>query len=285
MRSREDLCPAAPKIEAFLTDLAGHGHVAAATQHQAMHALVCLDQRALNHALPACINAMRASTKLDVPVVMTRDEVAPVLALMAGTAQLVAKRLYGRGLRLMEAVRRRVKDIDDQMKPLTGRSGQGDTERFTTFPATRIPWLQNHLAGVRTLHQQDLVQGYGAGYLPHALARQYPATAKAWGWPSVLPARNLAVDPRAGSTRRPHVDPSVINQAITVAVRRAGLTTHSSAHPLRHACAPHLLPRGPDIRTIQHTARAQRCGDHDDLHPVLPQGGQGVPSPLDDLGV
>jgi integron integrase len=285
MRSREDLCPAEPKIEALLTDLAGHGNVAAATQNQAMNALVCLYQRALNHALPARINAMRASTKLNVPVVMTREEVAPVLALMAGTAQLVAKLLYGRGLRLMEAVRRRVKDIDDQMKPLTVRSGKGDTERFTTCPATRIPLLKNHLAGVRTLHQQDLVQGYGKVYRPHALARQYPATAKAWGWPSVLPARNLAVDPRAGITRRHHVDPSVINQAIKVAVRRAGLTKHSSAHPLRHALAPHLLPRGTDIRTIQHLLGHNDVATTMIYTHVLQQGGQGVPSPLDDLGV
>jgi integrase len=170
-------------MEAFLTDLAVHGNVAAATQNQTMHALAFLDKRALNHALPDRINATRASNKINVPVVMTREEVAAVLALMDGTAQRVAKLLYGSGLRIMEAVRLRVKDIDEQMKPLTVRSGKGDTDRFTTCPATRIPLLQNHLAGVRTRHQQDLVQGYGEVYRPHALARQYPATAKEWGWP------------------------------------------------------------------------------------------------------
>jgi len=279
------LFPAEPKIEAFLTDRAVHGNVAAATQNQAMNALVLLYKRALNPALPARINALRASKKLNVPVVITRDEVAAVLALMDGTAQLVAKLLYGSGLRIREAVRLRVKDIDDQMKPLTVRSGKGDKDRFTTCPTTLIPLPKNHLAGVRTLHQQDLVQGYGEVYLPHALARKYPATAKAWGWPYVFPTRNLAVDPRAGITRRHHVDPSVINKAIKVAVRRAGLTKHISAHTLRHSFATHLLQRGTDIRTIQ-----QLLG-HNDVAPtmiythVLQQGGQGVPSPLDDLGV
>jgi integrase len=145
--------------------------------------------------------------------------------------------------------------------------------------------LQNHLAGVRTRHQQDLGQGDGEVDLPQALARNYPPTANAWGWPSVLPARHLTVDPRAGITRRHHVDPRVINKAITVAVRRAGLTTHISAHTLRHACATHRRQRGTDIRTIQ-----PRLGHHDVATtmiytPVLQQGGQGVPSPLDDLGV
>ncbi len=285
MRSREDLFPAEPKIEAFLTDLAVHGNVAAATQNQAMNALVFLYKRALNHALPARINAIRASKKINVPVVMTREEVAAVLALMDGTAQLVAKLLYGSGLRIMEAVRLRVKDIDDQMKQLTVRSGKGDKDRFTTFPATLIPLLQNHLAGVRTLHQQDLVQGYGEVYLPHALARKYPATAKEWGWQYVFPARNLAVDPRAGITRRHHVDPSVINKAIKVAVRRAGLTKHISAHTFRHSFATHLLQRGTDIRTIQQLLGHNDVATTMIYTHVLQQGGQGVPSPLDDLGV
>ena len=131
---------------------------------------------------------------------------------------------------MVEAVRLRVKDIDDQMKLLTVRSGKGNKDRFTTFPATLTPVLQNHLAGVKTLHQQDLVLGHGAVYLPYALARKHPNAAKEWGWQYVFPARNLSVDPRAGMTRRHHVDPSVMNKAIKVAVRRADLTKHISAH-------------------------------------------------------
>ncbi len=285
MRSREDLFPAEPKIEAFLTDLAVHGNVAPATQNQAMNALVFLYKRVLNHALPGSINAVRADKKITVPVVMTREEVAAVLSLMDGTAQVVAKLLYGSGLRIMEAVRLRVKDIDDQMKQLTVRAGQGDTDRFTTFPATLTPLLQNHLAGVKTLHQQDLAQGHGEAYLPHALARKPPNAAKEWGWQYVFPARNLSVDPRSGITRRHHVDPSVINKAIKVAVRRAGLTKHISAHTFRHSFATHLLQRGTDIRTIQQLLGHNDVATTMIYTHILQQGGQGVPSPLDDLGV
>jgi integron integrase len=293
MRSREDLFPAEAKIESFLTDLAVHANVAPATQNQAMNALVFLYKRVLNHPLQDSINAVRADKKINVPVVMTREEVAAVISLMDGTAQVVAKLLYGSGLRIMEAVRLRVKDVDFQMKQLTVRSGKGDKDRFTTFPTTLTPLLQNHLAGVKTLHRQDLAQGHGEVYLPHALARKYPAAAKEWGWQYVFPARDLSVDPRSGVTRRHHVDPSVINKAIKVAVRRAGLTKHISAHTFRHFLrqaqdklfATHLLQRGTDIRTIQ-----QLLG-HTDLATtmiythILQQGGQGVPSPLDDLGV
>ena len=162
MRSREDLFPAEPKIEAFLTDLAVHANVAAATQNVAMNALVFLYKRVLNQALPGSINAVRANKKVTVPVVMTRDEVAVVISLMGGTAQLVAKLLYGSGLRIMEAVRLRVKDLDVSMKQLTVRAGKGDKDRYTTFPATLTPLIQNHLARVKTLHQQDLAQGHGA---------------------------------------------------------------------------------------------------------------------------
>src|ERR671924_954912 len=283
MRSREDLFPAEPKIEAFLTDLAVHGNVAAATQSQAMNALVFLYKRVVNHAMEDRINAVRADKKINVPVVMTREEVATILSLLDGTPQLVAKLLYGSGLRIMEAVRLRVKDIDFPMKQLTVRSGKGDKDRFTTCPATLTPLLQNHLARVKTLHQQDLAQGHGEVYLPHALARKSPHAGKAWGWPYVFPARDLSVDPRSGVTRRHHVDPSVVNKAIKVAVRRAGLTKHISAHTFRHSFATHLLQRGTDIRTIQ-----QLLGHYDVATTmiythVLQQGGQGVPSPLDDL--
>ncbi len=130
---------------------------------------------------------------------MTREEVATILSLLDGTAQLVVKLLYGSGLRIMEAVRLRVKDIDVQMKQLTVRSGKGDKDRCTTFPATLTPLLQHPLARVKTLHQQDLAQGYGEVSLPHALARKSPHTATAWGWQSVFPARNVSVDPRAGA--------------------------------------------------------------------------------------
>ena len=242
-----------------------------------MHALVFLYTRVLNQALEDRMNAVRADKKVTVPVVMTSDEVATVLSLMAGTPQLVAKLLYGSGLRIMEAVRLRVKDIDCAMKQLTVRSGKGDKDRFTTFPATLIPFLQNHLARVKTLHQQDLAQGYGVVYLPHALARKYRNAATEWGWQYVFPARDIAVDPRAGIARRHNVDPSVINKAIKAAVRRAGLTKQISAHTFRHSFATHLLQRGTDIRTIQHLLGHNDVATTMIYTHVLQQGGQGVP--------
>ena len=285
MRSRVDLLPAEPKIEAFLTDLAVRANVAAATQNQAMNALVFLYKRVLSHVLEGRIDAVRAHRKVTVPVVMTREEVAAVLSLMAGTTQLVAKLLYGSGLRIMEAVRLRVKDLDYRMKQLTVRAGKGDKDRFTTFPATLTPLLQNHLARVKTLHQQDLARGHGAVYLPHALERKYPKAATEWGWQYVFPARTLSVDPRSGVTRRQHVDPSVINKAIKVSVRRAGLTKQISAHTFRHSFATHLLQRGTDIRTIQQLLGHVDVATTMIYTHVLQQGGQGVPSPLDDLSV
>ena len=285
MQSRADLQPAEAKMEAFLSDLAVNQHVAPATQNQAMNALVFLYKRVLEQPLEGKIDALRAEQKVHVPVVLTREEVASVISLMEGTPQLVVKLLYGSGLRIMEAMRLRIKDVDFAMKQVTVRSGKGDKDRVTTFPASLTPLLQNHLARVKTLHQQDLAAGLGEVYLPHALNRKYPNAAREWGWQYIFPAREVSVDPRGGVKRRQHVDPSVINRAITVVVRRAHLTKIVSAHTFRHSCATHLLQRGTDIRTIQ-----QLLG-HNDLKTtmiythILQQGGQGVPSPLDDLGV
>jgi integron integrase len=283
MKSRDDLADGEKKIEAFLTHLAVHGNVASATQNQAMNALVFLYRKVLKLNLGEEINAVRANKKLNIPVVMTREETARVLSLMTGTPQLIAKLLYGSGLRISEAIRLRIKDIDCELKTLTVRSGKGDKDRVTTFPATVIPFLKGHLAKVKATHQNDLEKGCGAVYLPHALARKYPNAAKEWGWQYVFPANALSTDPRGNVVRRHHIDPSVINKAIKEAVRKAGLVKKVSAHTFRHSFATHLLQRGNDIRTIQALL------GHNDISTtmiythVLQQGGQGVPSPLDDL--
>ena len=283
MRRREDLANGESKIETFLTDLAVNGKVAPSTQNQAMNALVFLYRQVLKAPLDEKIDAVRADRKVNVPVVLTREEVAKVVSLLDGEAQTIVKLLYGSGLRIMEAVRLRVKDVDFQMKQVTVRSGKGDKDRFTTLPASLIPPLENQMRKARVFHEQDLAQGHGAVYLPYALARKYPSAAKEWAWQYLFPARDLSTDPLAGVLRRHHVDPSVVNKAIKVAVRRAGLTKVISAHSFRHSFATHLLQRGTDIRTIQELLGHADVATTMIYTHVLQQGGQGVPSPLDDL--
>jgi integron integrase len=185
----------------------------------------------------------------------------------------------------MEAIRLRIKDIDFDMKHVIVRSGKGDKDRITTFPATLTPLLQSHLDRVKTLHRQDLAQGLGEVYLPHALARKYPNAGKDWTWQYVFPSRDLSTDPRSGVVRRHHVDPGVINKAIKVSARRVGLTKKISAHTFRHSFATHLLQRGTDIRTIQALLGHSDVATTMIYTHILQQGGHGVPSPLDDLEV
>lgn len=285
MTGREDLKNGEIKIEEFLTHLAVNKDISASTQNQAMNALVFLYRHVLKQPLDKEINAVRAPRKENVPVVMTREEVAQVISLMEGTPQIVVKLLYGSGLRVIEAVRLRIHDIDFKMKQITVRSGKGDKDRITTFPESVIPLLQNHLVRVKTVHQQDLTQGYGKVYLPHALSQKYRNADKEWGWQYVFPSQNLSTDPRSGLVRRHHIDPGAVNKAIKSAVKKAGLAKHISAHSFRHSFATHLLQRGTDIRTIQALL------GHNDISTtmiythVLQQGGYGVPSPLDDLNI
>jgi integron integrase len=283
MRCREDLAEGEKKIEAFLTDLAVQGKVAASTQNQAMNALVFLYKKVLAKPLDERIDAVRAERKVNVPVVLTREEVSRVLAVMEGVPQLIVKLLYGSGLRILEAVRLRVKDVDYEMKQVTVRSGKGEKDRFTTLPASLIPPLQDQLRRVKGFHEQDLAAGHGAVYLPYALERKYPGAARDWCWQYLFPARDVSTDPRSGVVRRHHVDPAVVNKAIKVAARRVALTKVISAHSFRHSFATHLLQRGTDIRTIQELLGHSDIATTMIYTHVIQQGGQGVPSPLDDL--
>jgi integron integrase len=233
--------------------------------------------------LDEVIDAVRAERKVNVPVVLTREEVSRVIAVMEGAPQLIVKFLYGSGLRILEAVRLRVKDVDFAMKQVTVRSGKGEKDRFTTLSASLIPLLQDHLRRVKGFHEKDLAEGHGAVYLPYALERKYPGAAKDWRWQYLFPAREVSTDPRSGVVRRHHVDPAVVNKAIKVAVRRAALTKVISAHTFRHSFATHLLQRGTDIRTIQELLGHSDIATTMIYTHVLQQGGQGVPSPLDDL--
>jgi integron integrase len=285
MKSRDDLQNGEAKIEAFLTHLAVNKDIAPATQNQAMNALVFLYKKVLKTQLDKEINAIRATRKTNVPVVMTREETAKVLSLMNGVPQLAAKLMYGSGLRISEAIRLRVQDIDYKMKTLIVRSGKGNKDRVTTFPASIIPFLQAHLDKVKTFHTNDLAKGHGAVYLPHALARKYSGADKKWQWQYVFPARDLSTDPRSGIIRRHHIDPSLINKAIRKAVQAAGLHKKISAHTLRHSFATHLLQRGTDIRTIQALLGHNDVSTTMIYTHILNQGGHGVFSPLDDLDI
>jgi len=285
MKSRNDLSEGEKKIELFLTHLAVQGNVSPSTQNQAMNVLVFLYKKVLNLPLDDEINAVRAHKKVNVPVVMSREETAKVIALTTGTPQLVVKFMYGSGLRISEAIRLRIQEIDYELKTITIRSGKGANDRITTFPSSIVPFLQNHLSKVKGIHENDLAKGYGEVYMPYALARKYPNAAREWGWQYVFPASTLSIDPRSGVTRRHHIDPSVINKAIKSAARKAGLTKRISAHTFRHSFATHLLQKGTDIRTIQALLGHNDVSTTMIYTHVLQQGGQGVISPLDDLDI
>lgn len=273
------------KIEAFLTYLAVQRNVAASTQNQAMNALVFLFKQVLEQPLDQKIDAIRSGKKQRIPVVLTQQEVKQVLTLLEGTPQLIVKLLYGSGLRISEAVRLRVQDVDFGYKQITVRSGKGNKDRVTTFSASLTPLLQNHLLKVKTLHDKDLSEDYGSVYLPYALNKKYPKADKIWAWQYVFPSAKLSKDPRSDVMRRHHIDQSVINKAIKRAVTTLKINKKVSAHTFRHSFATHLLQRGVDIRTIQSLL------GHNDLETtmiythVLNQGGEGVVSPLDDLGI
>src|SRR6266446_5289717 len=282
MRSREELSPGTWKVEQFLSDLAVNGQVAASTQNQAFNALLFLYREVLRQPFEN-IQAVRANRPVRVPVVLTIEEVKQVITAMSGTPQLVVKLLYGSGLRLMEALRLRVKDVDFQMKQLTVRDGKGGKDRYTVLAEGVVAPLREHLEPVRLTHREDLQQGCGNVYLPGALDRKYPKAAREWGWQYVFPARDLSTDPRSGLRRRHHLDEATINKAIKAAVSRVGIAKRASSHTFRHSFATHLLQRGTDIRTIQELLGHSDVATTMIYTHVLQQGGQGVPSPLDDL--
>ena len=285
-QSREAVLAAgSAEIERFLTSLAVKDRVSASTQNQALNALVFLYKRVLSVPLEGRIDAARASKEPRVPVVLTREEVVKVLPLIDGKAGLVVGLLYGSGLRITEAVRLRIQDLDFGFKQITVRSGKGYKDRVTTFPQRLVASLETHLAKVKAIHEHDLAEGHGEVYLPFALEKKYPGASRDWRWQYVFPAATLAKDPRSeeGKVRRHHLDQSIVNKAIKKAVNLAGIDKKVSAHTFRHAFATHLLQRGTDIRTIQALLGHKDVETTMIYTHVLNQGAQGVPSPLDDL--
>ncbi|WP_324780993.1 integron integrase [Thiobacillus sedimenti] len=271
----------AREVEAFLTHLAVHGRVAAATQNQAKSALLFLYREVLEQDLPWLENVERAKAPRRLPVVLTHEEVQAALSRLAGTHWLVAALLYGAGLRIMEALRLRVKDVDFARGEILVREGKGFKDRVTMLPGLVTDPLKAHLEHVRALHQRDLAEGHGEVYLPYALDRKYPNAAREWGWQYVFPSKNRSVDPRSGVVRRHHVQDQAIQRAIRQAVRDAGIAKPATPHTLRHSFATHLLGSGYDIRTVQELLGHKDVATTMIYTHVLNKGGRGVTSPLD----
>ena len=273
----------AAEVEAFLSHLAVAGRVAAATQNQAKSALLFLYREVLAVELPWLDNVTQAKMPQRLPVVLTASEVKSVLNRLEGTLWLMASLLYGGGLRLMECVRLRVKDVDFEMRQVTVREGKGFKDRVTMLPESSIAPLQAHLARVKALHDEDVAAGYGAVYLPYALDKKYPNAAKEWGWQYVFPARGLSLDPRSGVTRRHHVDEKSLQRAVKRAAQQAGIAKQVTPHTFRHSFATHLLQSGYDIRTVQELLGHKDVQTTMIYTHVLNRGGKGVQSPLDNL--
>ena len=271
----------AAEVEAFLSHLAVRRDVAASTQNQALSAILFLYKQVLQIELPWMDGVIRARRPQRLPVVLTRDEVASVLAQLDGTLWLVGSLLYGSGMRLMEVLRLRVKDVEFARGEILIRDGKGQKDRVTMLPRKLAAPLQLHLERVRTLHQQDLQEGFGRANLPHALARKYPNAAAEWAWQFVFPSINRSADPRSGGIFRHHLHEKTIQRAIRNAVRRVGLHKPATPHTLRHSFATYLLESGQDIRTVQELLGHADVKTTQIYTHVLNRGGMGVLSPLD----
>lgn len=271
----------ATEVGAFLNHLANAEHVAAATQNQALNAIVFLYGSVLNLELGEFGEVVRAQKPRRVPVVLSREEVGRLLGAMEGTGRLMAQLLYGTGLRLMELLRLRIMDVDFERHQIVVRGGKGDKDRVTMLPEKLQAELQRHLARVRLLHEQDLQAGFGEVYLPEALARKYPSAAKEWGRQWVFPARARSRDPRSGVVRRHHAPETGLQRAVKAALHLSGIAKPATCHTLRHSFATHLLESGYDIRTVQDLLGHKDVSTTQIYTHVMARPGLGVRSPLD----
>jgi integron integrase len=269
------------EVTAFLNHLAVDRHVAAATQNQALSAILFLYRQVLGRELPWLDGVQRPTRPPRLPVVLTRAEVERLLAAMTGTRWLIASLLYGAGLRVMEGLRLRVKDVDLSYRQVLVRDGKGEKDRVTMLPEKLLEPMRGHLARVRLLHARDLREGYGEVHLPYALARKYPRAGREWHWQYVFPSRHRSADPEDGVVRRHHLYESVPQRAIKEAARAAGIAKPVSCHTLRHSFATHLLAGGADIRTVQELLGHSDVSTTMIYTHVLNRGGRGVVSPLD----
>jgi integron integrase len=271
----------AEHIGAFLTDLAVRGKVAPPTQNQALNALLFLYRRVLGIELPWLEGIVRAKKPTRLPVVLTVEEVAAVLAGLKGIHWIIGGLLYGSGLRLMECVRLRVKDVDFRSRQLVVRSGKGAKDRITVLAQAVVPALHQHLERRRDQHRNDRARGSGEVYLPFALRRKYPHASREWGWQFVFPAAHDVLLEDIGRSVRWHLHEKAVQRAVKDAVHRAGVVKPASCHTLRHSFATHLLQRGADIRTIQALLGHQDVATTMIYTHVAGLGATGTASPLD----
>lgn len=272
------------EVLAFLSHLREERHVAASTQTQALSALLFLYRDVLDCPLRIAGRIPRARTPERLPVVLTRDEVARVIAELEGVPRLVALLLYGSGLRISEALALRVKDIDFERRELVVRRGKGEKDRVTMLAEAARSGLMRHLTKVRALHERDLARGLGRVALPDAIDRKYPAAPTSWSWQWVFPAARHHWDAEAGMRRRHHLHATVMQRAVAEAVRRSGIAKQASCHTFRHSFATHVLESGYDIRTVQELLGHRDVSTTMRYTHVLNRGGLGVRSPVDLLG-
>jgi integron integrase len=273
----------AAEVTDFLTHLAVKGHVSASTQNQALNAVLFLYRDVLKIELPWLDGIQRAKSSRRLPVVLTREEVKRLLAQLDGTRWLIVALIYGSGLRLMEALRLRVKDVDFSYCQMFVRDAKGQKDRVTPLPTMLVDPLRQQLDRVRTLHQRDIADGFGRVWLPYALERKYPNACREWGWQFVFPSASRSSDPRSGIVRRHHVHESVVQKCVKQAVRDAQILKPATVHTLRHSFATHLLEDGYDIRTVQELLGHSDVSTTMIYTHVLHKGGKAARSPLDRL--
>jgi len=271
----------ATQVTQFLTHLAVAAGVAPSTQNQAKAALLFLYKEVLEAELPWMDEIVTAKSSQRLPVVLTKDEVQRLLKSTSGTNGLILRLLYGTGMRIMECLRLRVKDVEFTRGEIIIREGKGAKDRVTMLPQTLVTPLREHLCRVQLLHQQDLAEGFGETWLPYALARKYPNANKEWSWQYVFPSKQRSTDPRSGIIRRHHADEKAVQRAMKQATRDTFINKPATPHTLRHSFATHLLQAGYDIRTVQELLGHKDVSTTMIYTHVLNRGGHGVVSPLD----
>ncbi|BBE50664.1 Tyrosine recombinase XerD [Ferriphaselus amnicola] len=271
----------AEEVRDFLSHLATERNVSASTQGQAKSALLFLYREVLHIELPWLDEVISAKTAKRLPVVLTQTEVRHLIGATSGTMGIIVSLLYGTGMRLLEALRLRVKDVEFERREIIVRQGKGNKDRVTVLPENLLLPLKAHLERVKALHERDLAEGFGEVQLPDALERKYPKAGRSWGWQFVFPSVSRSTDPRSGVIRRHHLYEASVQRAVREAAKLAEIAKPVSPHTLRHSFATHLLQNGYDIRTVQELLGHKDVQTTMIYTHVLNKGGRGVVSPLD----